>query len=89
MAWEKKPLLVSRPRNVLGKVLVLPQDRIRIRSPAERSQGLVEVSDQLLGFGVQHLDAREGATPDCSLGHDPKPASHLVKPGGVGRCGVD
>lgn len=82
-------MLVSRPRNVLEKMLVLPQDLIRIRSPAERSKGIVEVSDQLLGFGVQYLDARDGATLDCSLGHDPKPAPHLVMPGGVSRCGVD
>ena len=34
-------------------------------------------------------DAREAATPDCSLGDDPEPALYLVEPGGVGRRVVD
>ena len=43
----------------------------------------------MLDFGDQLFDAREAATPDCSLSDDPKPALHLIEPGGVGRRVVD
>ncbi len=43
----------------------------------------------MLDFGDQLFDAREAAGPDRPLGDDPKPALHLVKPGGIGRRVVD
>ena len=51
---------------------------------------MLDFGDQLLPLcGSLWLDAREAASPDRSLGDYPKPALHLVEPGGVGRCVVD
>jgi hypothetical protein len=67
----------------------LLQDQICSCSPAKKPSALVVVGDEVLDFSDQLLDAREAASLDRSLGDDPKPAPHLVKPGGNGRCVVD
>lgn len=38
----------------------------------------------MLDLGDQFLDAGEAAAPDRTLRDDPKPALHLIQPGGIG-----
>lgn len=44
---------------------------------------------ELFDPGDQLFDAGEAASPDCALRDDPKPALHLIEPGGVGGHVVD
>ena len=45
--------------------------------------------DEVLDFVHEVFDAREGAATNGFLRDDPKPALHLVQPGGVGGRVVD
>jgi hypothetical protein len=78
--------LVWRPGDLRAKSLELLQDGVRRGGPAEGSLGLVVGRHELLDPGDQFFAAGEASLADGSLGDDPKPAFHLIEPGGVGGC---
>ena len=57
---------------------------IRRSCPVGRGLGFVVGSYELFYPVDQLLDAGEAVSPDSALRDDPKPALHLIEPGGVG-----
>lgn len=81
--------LVCRPGYLRAKSLQLLQNGVRHGGPDNRRLGLVIGGDNLLNFDDQFLDAGQTASSYRTLGDHPKPALHLIQPGGIGWRVVD
>ena len=80
-----KMALVFRPGDTFTEPCDLGQDGFSSGDPCKGASLGIVVFYKTVDFANQFLDVGEGATSNCLLGNQSKPAFHLIDPGCVSR----